>query len=85
MPYPRRIHDVQPQVPSGVASARGIAVLSVLIDTAGNVAEVEILRGLSPVLDAAAIDAARQWTFEPTVHRGGPATVRANFTIRFGY
>lgn len=85
VPYPRRIHDVQPQVPSGAATTRGIAVLSVLIDTAGNVADVEILRSLDPALDAAAIDAALQWKFEPTMRRGRLVAVRGNFTVRFGY
>jgi protein TonB len=85
VPYPRRIHDVQPQVPSNAAATRGIAVLSVLIDIAGNVAEVEILRSLNPALDAAATEAARQWKFEPTTRRGHPVAVRGNFTVRFGY
>jgi protein TonB len=85
VPYPRRIHDVQPQVPSAGAATRGIAVLSVLIDTAGNVAEVEILRSLDPALDAAAIDAARQWRFEPTMRQGRLVAVRGNFTVTFGY
>lgn len=85
VPYPRRIHDVQPQVPGNVATKRGIAVLSLLIDTAGNVTEVQTLRGLDPELDAAAIAAARLWKFEPTTHRGRPVAVRANFTVTFGY
>ncbi len=85
VPYPRRIYDIQPQVPSSAATTRGIAVLSLLIDTAGNVVEVEILRGLDPALDAAAIAAALQWKFEPTMRRGRLVVVRGNFTVRFGY
>ena len=85
VPYPRRIYDVQPQVPSNAAATRGIAVLSLLIDIAGNVAEVEILRSLNPALDAAATEAARQWKFVPTMRQGQPVAVRGNFTVRFGY
>lgn len=85
VPYPRRIHDVTPQVPDGAAVRRGIAVLTLLIDTAGNVAEVELLRGLDPALDEAAIAAAWQWKFEPTRRNGRPVAVRSNFTVRFGY
>lgn len=85
VPYPRRIHDVQPRVPGSVAMKRGIAILALLIDAAGNVAEVETLRTLDPELDAAAIAAARLWKFEPTMHQGKPVAVRANFTVRFGY
>jgi len=85
VPYPRRIYDIQPQVPSSAATTRGIAVLSLLIDITGDVVEVEILRSLDPALDAAAIAAARQWKFEPTTRRGKLVAVRGNFTVRFGY
>lgn len=85
VPYPRRIYDVQPRVPSSAAATRGIAVLSVLIDTAGNVVEAEILRSLDPALDAAAIGAALQWKFEPTMRQGRLVAVRGNFTVTFGY
>jgi len=85
VPYPRRLHDVQPTVPAGSAVRRGIAVLSLLIDARGDVADVEILRGITPGLDAAAVAAARQWKFAPTVHDGKPVAVSSNFTVRFGY
>ena len=85
VPYPRRIHDVEPRVPSSAAARRGIAILALLIDTAGNVAEVETLRGVDPELDAAAIGAARLWKFEPTMHKGRPVAVRGNFSVTFGY
>jgi len=85
VPYPRRIHDVEPRVPSSAAARRGIAILALLIDTVGNVAEVETLRGVDPELDAAAIGAARLWKFEPTMHEGRPVAVRGNFSVTFGY
>jgi TonB family protein len=85
VPYPRRIHDVEPLVPSSGAARRGIAILALLIDTVGNVAEVETLRGVDPELDAAAIGAARLWKFDPTMHEGRPVAVRGNFSVTFGY
>ncbi|MGD8327803.1 MAG: TonB family protein [Acidobacteriota bacterium] len=85
VPYPRRIHDVTPEVPEGASVRRGIAVLTLLIDTGGDVAEVELLRSVDPLLDEAAIAAAWQWKFEPTLHDGRPVVVRSNFTVRFGY
>jgi TonB family protein len=85
VPYPQRLHDVTPEAPAGASVQRGIAVLSLLIDTDGNVADVELLRGLEPALDQAAITAAWQWKFEPTVHDGRRVAVRSNFTVRFGY
>lgn len=85
VPYPQRLHDVAPEMPATASVQRGIAVLSLLIDPDGNVAAVELLRGLEPVLDDAAIAAAWQWKFEPTMHDGRRVAVRSNFTVRFGY
>ena len=85
MPYPVRIHDVAAAVPPDAAEQRGIAVLSLLIDTRGNVVEVELLRSLDPALDAAAVAAARQWKFAPSTRDGQPVAVRSNFTVPFGY
>lgn len=85
VPYPRKVYDVAPQVPDGSTLQRGIAVLSLLIDTRGNVVDVDLLRSLNPALDAAAVAAARQWRFEPTLRDGRPVAVRSNFTVRFGY
>ncbi len=85
VPYPRRTYNAQPQVPGSAIAKSGIVILSVLIDTVGNVTEVESLRSLDPAHDAAAIVAARLWKFEPTMHRGRPVAVRGNFTVRFGY
>jgi TonB family protein len=85
VPYPRRIEGIDPDLPEGAGVQRGIAVLALLIDARGNVVEAELLRNVDPALDDAALTAARQWKFEPTVHDGRPVAVRSNFTVRFGY
>lgn len=85
VPYPTRTLDVAPVIPDSASVGRGIAVLSLLIDTLGNVVEVELLRSVDPALDAAAVAAARRWKFEPTMRDGKPVAVRSNFTVPFGY
>lgn len=85
VPYPRRVEGVDPDVPEGAAVRRGIAVLSLLIDARGNVVEAELLRNVDPMLDDAALSAARLWKFEPTMKDGRPVAVRSNVTVRFGY
>ena len=42
-----------------------------------------MLKGLSHGLDQAAVDAIRQWTFEPATIDGKPVPVIFNLTIRF--
>ena len=55
-----------------------------IIDSAGRVGDVKVLRSI-PQLDAAAVDAVRQWEFEPTYLNGMAVpvimTVTVNFTV----
>jgi TonB family protein len=79
---PRRVVDVKPVV-SKSDIKDGVVILELLIDTAGNVAEVKVLRSLTPALDQAAVTAASQWRYEPSVYKGKPANVVLSTTVRF--
>jgi TonB family protein len=85
VPYPRRLHDVQPIIPDNAAVRRGIAVLSLLIDASGNVVEIDVLRGIDTYVDQSVIAAVRQWKFEPTARNSEPVAVRGNFSVKLGY
>jgi outer membrane biosynthesis protein TonB len=43
---------------------------------------VRVVRGI-PLLDKAAMDAARQWVFTPTLFRGVPVGVTMTVSVRF--
>ncbi len=43
---------------------------------------MRVLRGI-PLLDAAAVEAARQWVFAPTLFRGVPVSVMMTVSVRF--
>ena len=60
---------------------KGEVVLEATIDAAGKVAQVRVIKS-QPMLTQAAIDAVRQWEFDPaTVDAGGSLiTVTARFT-----
>jgi TonB family protein len=64
------------------AGVQGIIIAAILIDASGNVTGVHILKEL-PGLDDAAIDAVKQWRFEPGTRNGQPVTVIFNLTIQF--
>ena len=53
-----------------------------MIDTDGRVAQAEVLRSV-PLLDAAALDAVRQWTYRPTLLNGSPVAVVMTVTVQF--
>ncbi len=67
---PEVIHRVEPQYPelARKAGIEGMVVAKVLIDTKGNVEKVDIVKS-HPMLDEAAIAAAKQFKFKPGKQR----------------
>jgi TonB family protein len=84
---PTKIKDVRPAYPPIAQSARvqGVVILETIIGPDGRVQEAKVLRSI-PMLDAAALEAVRQWEFTPTLLNGVPVpvimTVTVNFTLQ---
>ena len=84
---PRKLKDVQPEYPALAQQARvqGVVIMEVRIDERGAVSDVRTLRSI-PLLDQAAIDAVKQWQYEPTLMNGVAIpvimTVTVNFSLR---
>ena len=82
-----RVKNVNPVYPSIAQSARvqGVVIIEATIGADGRVQDTKVLRSI-PLLDQAAIDAVRQWTYTPTLLNGVPVpvimTVTVNFTLR---
>ena len=53
----------------------GTVILNVLVDESGKVLEVEVIRGVSDELDAAAERAARSWAYRPAKKDGVAVSV----------
>lgn len=60
----------------------GEVIVEATIDEVGKVKEVKVLRGVDG-LNQAALDAVKQWTYEPVVVDGKPKAVKFTVTIRF--
>ena len=69
------------------ARVQGVVIIEATIDTHGNIAHAHVLRG-QPLLDQAALDAVKQWQFQPTLLNGVAVpvimTVTVNFTLDKG-
>ena len=82
---PPKTRNVQPVYPPVARAARvkGVVILETVIDPSGRVTDVKVLRS-EPMFDKAAVDAARQWEYVPTLIDGAPVslimTVAVNFT-----
>lgn len=79
---PRKINDVAPVYPEQArqANVRGIVILELTVGADGVVGQVRVLRSV-PLLDAAAVDAVRQWRYEPTLLNGNPVPVLMTVTV----
>jgi TonB family protein len=84
IPVPRKLVDVPVSYPDIARTARvqGIVIMDVLVDARGRVAEATVVRSI-PLLDRAALDAVRQWVFQPTIADGMPALVTFSVTVNF--
>jgi protein TonB len=81
---PRLVRTVEPSYPEIARQARieGVVILEATTDVYGRVTGVRVLRSI-PLLDAAAVDAVRQWIYEPLVINGRPRAVTFTVTVRF--
>jgi TonB family protein len=81
---PRKIIDVKPVYPEDAraANVQGVVILQLRIATDGSVADARILRSI-PMLDEAALDAVRQWRYEPTDVDGDPVELVMHVTVNF--
>ena len=81
---PTKITDVDPRYPAVAQAARvqGIVILEAVISGDGRVTEVRVLRSV-PLLDDAAVEAVRQWTYTPTLLNGQPVPVIMTVTVNF--
>ncbi|MEO7408281.1 MAG: TonB family protein [Vicinamibacterales bacterium] len=81
---PKKIRHVSPVYPPEAMAARitGVVILEALIDAQGAVSSAKILRSI-PLLDEAALEAVRQWQFEPTLLNGVPVPVIMTVTVNF--
>ena len=78
------IHKVDPVYPALARQARvsGTVELLGVLGTDGRIHELKVLRG-HPLLISAALDAVRQWIFEPTMLNGLAVEVAAPITVNF--
>jgi TonB family protein len=72
---------VYPQV-ARAASVQGVVILELVVGADGAVSNARILRSI-PLLDQAALDAVRQWRYEPTLLNGVPTPVIMTATVNF--
>jgi protein TonB len=81
---PQKTRHVNPVYPPSAQAARvqGVVIIEATIDPAGRVREAKVLRSI-PLLDQPALDAVKQWEYEPTLVNGVAVPVVMTVTVRF--
>ncbi len=61
---------------------KGIVIIEAIIGVDGRVDNARVLKSV-PLLDAAALEAVRAWTYSPTLLNGRPTAVIMTVTVLF--
>jgi TonB family protein len=82
---PVKTADAKPIMPADAQQAgiRGVVILEIVVGADGTVTSARVLRSILPSLDRAAIDAVKQWRYEPTQLNGQPVPVIMTVTVAF--
>lgn len=80
-------HRIEPVLTDEARSKpiAGVVILEALIDHEGRVRDVKVVKGLPFGRDQAAVEAVRQWSFEPGTLIGEPVDVLFNLTVAFTF
>jgi TonB family protein len=62
---------------------QGVVVVSIIVDSAGNVSKVGLVRPLGLGLDQNAVATIKTWNFEPARLKGNPVAVEMNVEVAF--
>ncbi len=82
---PRLMKSVQPVYPEEARKARtqGAVILNVRTDKKGNISEVMVLKSVDEALSRAAVEAVKQWKYEPFIKDGQAKEVVFTVTVMF--
>ena len=84
-PGPRLVKKVSPTYPEEARKEgiEGTVILEATIDTEGNVVKVKVLEGGIDSLNKAAIEALKQWKYEPVIVEGKAEAATFTVTVKF--
>lgn len=82
---PELLRRVDPQYPEAARKAgiEGVVILDAVIAASGQVEEVRVLRSAGKLLDDAAAQALRRWTYRPATLNGRAVRVLLTVTVSF--
>ena len=82
---PKLVHSVEPafSTKSNEAFVEGTVTVSAVVSTHGNLTDMQVVKGLSAAQDHSALDALKEWRFEPGTKAGKAVNVRVKIQVDF--
>lgn len=80
---PRLARQVEPEYPKQGFRITGTVLIGLIVNAKGEPENVHVARTLDKDVDQAAIEAVRQWRFEPATKEGKAVAVKISVEIRF--
>jgi TonB family protein len=82
---PKLVHSVEPafSTKSNEAFVEGTVTVSAVVSTHGNLTDMQVIKGLSAAQDQSALEALKEWRFEPGTKGGKPVNVKIKIQVDF--
>lgn len=80
---PRPIFQAAPVYPSGKRSMEAVVSVVFIVDTTGRVTNPRVEKSTDPAFEKPAVDAIKQWKFEPGIKAGQRVPCKMRVPIRF--
>ena len=82
---PKLIHYVEPSfsTKANEAFAEGTVTVSIIVNMRGVPADLHLIKGLNAEQDRSALEALKQWRFEPGTKDGKAVNVRVKVEVSF--
>jgi protein TonB len=82
---PRPTNQPSPRYPDALRrkGVGGTVQVEFIVDARGGVLRASVVKAVHPELDRAALDAVKQWRFEPAMRGGKPVPVKTRAPITF--
>jgi protein TonB len=82
-PEPVSTPDPEYTEQARIAKTQGTCILWLIVDDQGRPRDIRVVRGLGMGLDAKAIEAVKQWKFQPAMKDGRPVNVQISVEVGF--
>jgi TonB family protein len=82
---PALVYKTEPEYTDEARSRgiEGVTTLYIEVTKNGAVGNIKVVKSLDPGLDAKAVEAVRNWKFQPATKAGKPVTVSATIRVNF--